>query len=145
MRKFFTILVLVPLGVLFLAFAIANRSLVTVSFDPFGSNDPAAGATMPLFLVIVIFAVLGVLAGGVASWFRQGHWRRAARNFEADATHARAELADLRARIATTSRQERQATQYAIDARKVDPRSLPAPQSGPSYGPSGQDKSGANV
>ena len=45
MRKFFTALVLIPLGVIFLAFAIANRRLVTVSFDPFNATDPSVGLT----------------------------------------------------------------------------------------------------
>ncbi len=35
MRKFFTALVVIPLGVIFVIFAVANRHLVTVSFDPF--------------------------------------------------------------------------------------------------------------
>ena len=34
MRKFFSALVLVPLGLIFTVFAVANRHLVTVSFDP---------------------------------------------------------------------------------------------------------------
>ena len=63
MRKFFTALVLIPLGVIFLAFAIANRRLVTVSFDPFNATDPSVGVTLPLFMVIIVVAILGVLAG----------------------------------------------------------------------------------
>lgn len=97
MRKFFTALVLIPLGVIFLVFAIANRQLVTVSFDPFNSADPAVGVTMPLFLVIILVAILGVVAGGIATWLRQGHWRRAARRHEAEARDAEAKLARLQA------------------------------------------------
>ena len=41
MRKFFTALVLIPLGLIFVVFAVANRHLVTVSFDPFNSSDPS--------------------------------------------------------------------------------------------------------
>ena len=41
MRKFFTALVVIPLGLLFVIFAVANRHFVTVSFDPFNSVDPA--------------------------------------------------------------------------------------------------------
>jgi len=95
MRKFFTALVLIPLGIVFLAFAIANRQLVTVSFDPFNSADPSVGVRLPLFLVIIVVAVLGVLAGSFATWLRQGHWRRAARQYEEEARTARAELARL--------------------------------------------------
>jgi uncharacterized integral membrane protein len=38
MRKFFTALVVIPLGLIFIVFAVANRHLVTVSFDPFNSS-----------------------------------------------------------------------------------------------------------
>jgi hypothetical protein len=44
MRKFFTALVLIPLGLVFVIFAVANRHLVAVSFDPFNSIDPSADA-----------------------------------------------------------------------------------------------------
>ena len=79
MRKFFTALVVIPLGLIFIVFAVANRHFVTVSFDPFNSTDPAIAVSMPLFAVIIAVAILGVAAGGMATWFRQRHWRRAAR------------------------------------------------------------------
>src|SRR5229473_6748202 len=97
MRKFFTAVVLIPLGLLFVVFAVANRHMVTVSLDPFNSSDPSAGVALPLFVVIIVVAIAGVVAGGCATWFRQRHWRRAARQHEADARQARAQLADLRA------------------------------------------------
>src|SRR5580698_3209466 len=101
MRKFFTGLVLIPLGLIFIVFAVANRHLVTVSFDPFNSVDPSVAVRLPLFVVIIAVAILGVAAGGSATWFRQRHWRRAARQHEADARQVRAQLDDLRAHVAT--------------------------------------------
>src|SRR5579871_7021494 len=97
MRKFFNAIVLIPLGVIFVVFAVANRHVVTVSFDPFNSNDPALGISLPLFVVIIVVAILGVVAGGCATWFGQRRWRRAARLHEADARDLRAQLADWRA------------------------------------------------
>src|SRR5258705_13789393 len=94
MRKFFTALVLIPLGVIFVVFAVANRHLVTVSFDPFNSSDPAVGVTLPLFVIIIAVAIAGVVAGGSATWFRPRRWRRAARQHGADARRARAQPAD---------------------------------------------------
>src|SRR4051794_30397592 len=98
MRKFFTALVVIPLGLVFIIFAVANRHLVTVSLDPFNSADPSIAVTLPLFVLIIAVAILGVIAGGSPTWFRQRRWRRAARQHEADARGARAEAADLRAR-----------------------------------------------
>ena len=95
-RKVVTVLVWVPIAVIFIVFAVANRHLVTVSFDPFNPSDPSVAFTLPLFIVIILVAILGVIAGGVATWFRQRSWRRAARMYEADAREARLQLADLR-------------------------------------------------
>jgi uncharacterized integral membrane protein len=130
MRKFFTGLVLIPLGLIFIVFAVANRHLVTVSFDPFNSTDPSVSVRLPLFVLIIAVAILGVAAGGSATWFRQRHWRRAARQHESDARQARTELADLRAGAATS---------------RYDPQRLSAPPQGGGYGPSGRDKQGATL
>jgi uncharacterized integral membrane protein len=130
MRKFFTAVVLIPLGVIFVVFAVANRHLVTVSFDPFNSTDPSIAITLPLFVIIIAVAILGVVAGGCATWFRQRHWRRAARQHEADARQARSQLADLRA---------------GATASRSDPQRLPAPLPGAFYGAGGRDKQDATL
>jgi uncharacterized integral membrane protein len=130
MRKFLTGLVLIPLGLVFIVFAVANRHLVTVSFDPFNSTNPSLGVTLPLFVVIIAVAILGVVAGGSATWFRQRHWRHAARQHETDAKTARAQLTDLRA---------------AVTASRYDPQRLAAPPHSGGYGPGGRDKQGATL
>jgi uncharacterized integral membrane protein len=130
MRKFFTALVVIPLGLFFIIFAVANRHLVTVSFDPFNSTTPAVAVTLPLFVVIIAVAVIGVIAGGMATWFRQGRWRRAARQHEAEARQARAQLADLRANPA---------------AFRGDQQRLAAPLGAGLYGSAGRDKQGATL
>jgi uncharacterized integral membrane protein len=104
MRKFLNAVVLIPLGVILVVFAVANRHMVTVSFDPFNSSDPALSLTLPLFVVIIAVAILGVVAGGCATWFGQRRWRRAARHHEADARQIRTQLADLRASVAASQR-----------------------------------------
>jgi hypothetical protein len=43
-----------------------------------------------------VAVILGVVAGGSATWFGQRRWRRAARRHEADARDLRAKLADWR-------------------------------------------------
>ena len=128
MRKFFTAVVVIPLGLIFIVFAVANRHLVTVSFDPFNSSDPSVAVRLPLFIVIIAAAILGVAAGGSATWFRQRRWRRAARQAEADARQAQRELAGLRASAATS---------------RYDLQRLPAlPQAS---GAAGRDKQGATL
>jgi uncharacterized integral membrane protein len=100
MRKLFNAVVVILLGAIFIVFAVANRHLVTVSFDPFNSVDPSVSVRLPLFIVMIAMAMVGVVAGSSMTWFRQRRWRRAARQHEADARQARAQLADMRAAVA---------------------------------------------
>ena len=130
MRKFFTALLVIPLGVIFVIFAVANRHLVTVSFDPFNSTTPTVAVTLPLFVLIIVVAILGVLAGGTATWLRQARWRRAARQHEADARRARAQLDDLRVDPATAGASQQR---------------LAAPLQGGFYGTGRRDKQGATL
>jgi uncharacterized integral membrane protein len=76
MRKFLTALVVIPLGLIFIVFAVANRHFVTVSFDPFNSTDPAIAVSMPLFAVIISVAILGVAAWRPGSASATGAGRR---------------------------------------------------------------------
>ena len=96
MRKIVNTVVVVPLALVLLVFALANRRFVTVSFNPFDPNDAALALTLPLFIVIIASAMLGVLVGGLAVWFGQRRHRKAARRLEAEAAQARFELAELR-------------------------------------------------
>jgi len=75
MRRFFSSLFVVLLGLIFVTFAVANRHFVTVSFDPFSGNMPAASLTLPLFGLVIVLLIIGVVIGGTAAWLRQGRWR----------------------------------------------------------------------
>jgi len=130
MRKFLNVLVVLPLGLIFIVFAVANRHFVTVSFDPFNTTEPALAVSLPLFVLIIAVAILGVVAGGLATWFGQHHWRRAARRHEADARDAKAELADLKA---------------ASMASRGEPARLAGPSQAGFYGVAGRDKQGATL
>jgi uncharacterized integral membrane protein len=130
MRKFLTALIVIPLALILMTFAVANRHDVTVSFDPFMANDPVLSRTMPLFLLLILVAALGVIAGGCAVWFGQRRWRRAARRHEADARAARGELAGLQAQAAVA---------------KPGSQHLPVPSGMGLYGPAGRDKQRATL
>ena len=99
LQKLFMMFVVVPLGVLFVVFAVANRHAVSVSLDPFGSDAPGLTITMPLFLLVLALMGVGVLVGGVATWRNQGKWRRAARQHAADAETLRAERDALKSEL----------------------------------------------
>jgi uncharacterized integral membrane protein len=79
-----------------LAFAFANRDFVTINFDPLGGAQlPPVAA--PQYLVILIAAAVGVVAGSVATWFKQGKHRRRAREASREAERLQNELRAARA------------------------------------------------
>jgi uncharacterized integral membrane protein len=97
MIRFIRIAVVAVVAIVLIMFAFANRQFVTVSFDPFSSADNAAVATSaPLFLVVIVSAMLGVIAGAAATWVSQGRHRRAARRHRAEADKWRAEAESLK-------------------------------------------------
>jgi uncharacterized integral membrane protein len=97
LRKIVTALILIPLAVLIIAFAVANRQIVTVSFDPFSASDPAAVVTLPLFALVILLLIIGVVIGGVAAWLGRGGWRRTVRRLEREAHELRVKLAGYEA------------------------------------------------
>jgi len=96
LRKIVAAVILIPLAIVIVAFGVANRQLVTLSFDPFSADRPASSLSLPLFILVIGLLILGVVIGGVATWLSHGRWRRAARRFEREAQVLRGEIAALR-------------------------------------------------
>jgi uncharacterized integral membrane protein len=92
LRRIVAVIILVPLAIVIVAFAVANRQSVTVSFDPFSAEAPAASLSLPLFALVIGLLIVGVIIGGVASWLGQGRWRGAARRFERELQVLRGKL-----------------------------------------------------
>ena len=99
LHKIMTGIIVVPLAIIIIAFAVANRQMVAVSFDPFSSAAPAYAASLPLFVLIFIVLILGVIVGGVASWIGQSKWRRGHRSLDAEVRQLRSEVDTIEARM----------------------------------------------
>jgi uncharacterized integral membrane protein len=123
LRKVLTIVIVVPLAILIIAFAVANRQLVTISFDPFSSAEPAYAAKLPLFALIFALVILGVIIGGIATWLRQASWRRTARALDADVRILHQELEAMRRRTA-----QEDAQRDGLRRDEARSLSLPAPR-----------------
>lgn len=115
-RKIVTAVIVVPLAIVIVAFALANRQVVTVSFDPFSSASPAYAATLPLFVLIFVLVILGVLIGGIAAWLRQAAWRRTARRLDADVRALHQELEAMRRRAAEEEARREASARAALPA-----------------------------
>jgi uncharacterized integral membrane protein len=115
-RKIVTAVIVVPLAIVIIAFALANRQAVTVSFDPFSAASPAYAASLPLFVLIFILVIVGVLIGGIAAWIRQASWRRTARRLDADVRALHQELEAMRRRAAEEEARREAGTRTALPA-----------------------------
>lgn len=100
MKNWAWALIIAPISLVVIVFAVANRQSVTLSFDPFSSDAPALAVTMPLYWLMFAALALGIVLGGVATWFKQGKWRRAARRNRSAAVRAEREAADLKGQAA---------------------------------------------
>ncbi|SDG25866.1 LapA family protein [Pelagibacterium luteolum] len=86
-------LVLVPLCLVILVFALANRHQVAVNFNPLvGVDATAPGVGMPLFLVIYAVLFFGISLGGLAVWFTQSGHRREEKRLRRDNEKLRTDL-----------------------------------------------------
>jgi uncharacterized integral membrane protein len=97
MRALLKALIIVPLALGIILFAVANRQVVRLSLDPLSRDTPLYTFDAPLFLVVLAALALGILVGGAAAWLAQGKHRRAKRLLAKEAEKLRAEAETLRA------------------------------------------------
>ena len=74
-----TWLAVIPVAAITIWFALANRSFISLSLDPFNLDEPRWSLGLPLFVVIFLGVFVGMLLGGAIVWWGQGRWRREAR------------------------------------------------------------------
>lgn len=73
------IVVFVPLAIILIALAVANREPVAFTLDPFNPGNPALTLTLPLFIYFFLVLAVGVIIGSAVTWLRQGRYRKLAR------------------------------------------------------------------
>jgi len=100
MKRLFAWVLALPIAVVAVTLAVANRKPVTLALDPFRPENPAFSVVVPLFVVILAALILGVLLGGVTMWWRQRFHRRAARIGRRETNRLAAEKDALAAKVA---------------------------------------------
>lgn len=87
------------LAVLLIGIALANRSLVTVGLFPGNFANWLGGGyavTMPLFLVIILSVLVGMVLGLIWEWLRESGLRAAAQRRALELARAEQEAVQLR-------------------------------------------------
>jgi hypothetical protein len=85
-----------PIAIIVIGLAVANRQWIRVSFDPIHHDFPWATLDLPLWALFFAGLFFGLIAGWIAAWFNQGKWRRALREHRADLQRHQDELQRLR-------------------------------------------------
>jgi len=98
LRRIVGWVVLVPLCIVLIVFALANRQLVVVNFNPFVPSEALStpGVGVPFFLVLFTVLLLGVVLGGIATWFAQSHHRRDERSYRRETERLAREVDAMR-------------------------------------------------
>ncbi|MGH6855997.1 MAG: LapA family protein [Aestuariivirga sp.] len=96
LRRLFNWIVGFPAAVAVVAFAVANREWVVVSFDPFSRDAPFAAIHAPLWVACFGGIFVGLIAGWIAAWFAHGKWRRAARDARIELMRSQHEHEELK-------------------------------------------------
>ena len=78
--KILRLIIFVPLAILLIVLSVANRHLVTLAFNPFQPDDQGLSVPVPLFLLLFITLIVGMMIGSFATWLSQGKHRKRARN-----------------------------------------------------------------
>ena len=79
LKRLVFVLVIVPIALVLLALAVANRQDVSLNWNPFTPDFPGHQIVAPFFWFLFATFALGLLVGGIAAWFGQSRYRREAR------------------------------------------------------------------
>lgn len=78
-----------PIAIIGIGFAVANREWVTVSFDPLNRTQPFATLSLPLWALLFCGILIGILVGWFAAWRGNSRYRRATRQAKIELLRAR--------------------------------------------------------
>jgi uncharacterized integral membrane protein len=78
-NRFVLIVIFVPLAIVLIALAVANRELVAFTLDPFNPGNPSLTLKLPLFVFLFLALAIGLVVGSAATWIKQGQYRKLAR------------------------------------------------------------------
>lgn len=85
MRKLIFLFIALPVAVILILLSVANRHPVRLGLDPFNTADPVLSFTLPFFAFLFIALFTGMIIGSVATWFKQGKYRKYARKEHVEA------------------------------------------------------------
>ena len=92
MRRILRWIIGLPIAIVVIGFAVANRQWTRLSLDPFSSESPILSINMPLWALFIFGVFIGIVVGWIVSWFAHGKWRKLARDRRAEIMKLQSEL-----------------------------------------------------
>ena len=92
MRRILRWIIGLPIALMVIIFAVANRQWTTLSLDPFSSESPVLSISMPLWALFVFGVFIGIFVGWMACWIAQGRHRKLARERAREIASLQSEL-----------------------------------------------------
>ena len=107
MLRFIRLTVMVLLAVVILTLAVTNRQDVLIYLDPIAGKDFAPAIQAPLYVVIFVCVMVGVVLGALSMWVGQGRWRRQAKARSSEVQKLKREMALLETELASLKKGKR--------------------------------------
>ena len=79
LRRLVFLLVMLPVAIVLVTLAVANRQVVSVAIPPQIGDAPLYSFSLPLFALIFATLFVGMVIGSFATWVSQGKHRKEAR------------------------------------------------------------------
>lgn len=92
MRRILRWIIWLPVAIIVISFAVANRQWTRLSLDPFSSTSPFLTIEMPLWVLFIFGVFIGLIVGWAMCWFAQGKHRKLARERARDIARLHGEL-----------------------------------------------------
>jgi hypothetical protein len=97
--RFVKLVIFVPIAIVLIVLSVANRHDVTVALNPFRPEDNVIALTLPLFVLLLLVLMIGVVLGSMVTWFSQGKHRKRAREEAHEARKWRDEASRQRSQV----------------------------------------------
>ena len=85
LKRLIFVVVVLPIALVLLALAVANRQVVSLNYNPFVPDLPGWQIAAPMFVFLFLVFAAGMIVGSMATWFKQSRYRRRARAKETEA------------------------------------------------------------
>lgn len=81
LSRLILIAIFIPLAIVMIILAVANRAVVPFTLDPFNPGSEGLTIALPLFVYLFVALIAGAIIGSMATWFKQGRYRKLAREY----------------------------------------------------------------